>query len=204
MIRINLLGVPKKTSRGRRAAAAIPSGGGEGSSTMVLGLIFALSLVLLIALAQMWVQREHETLEKNLQKAVMENQRLADVKAKYEASKRKADMYERRVRVIDELKSAQSGPVNLLNLVADTVNSTDAVWLETMTNDGKTLSFTGMALSPNSVADLMANLRKTGAFKTVEIKETLQDAAVKEVQAFKFELNCEMDPSFSGKNRKQS
>ena len=113
-------------------------------------------------------------------------------------------MYQRRVRVIDELKSAQSGPVHLLNLVADTVNSTDAVCLETMTNDGKTLSFTGMALSPNSVADLMANLRKTGAFKTVEIKETLQDAAVKEVQAFKVELNCEMDPSFTGKNHKQS
>jgi hypothetical protein len=50
----------------------------------------------------------------------------------------------------------------------------------------------------------MANLRKTGAFKTVEIKETLQDAAVKEVQAFKFELNCEMDPNFTGKNHKQS
>src|SRR6478735_3508885 len=153
MIRINLLGVPKKTRGGRRATAAVPSGGGEGSSTVVLGLIFAGALVVLIGVAQMWVQREHDTLEKNL-----------------------------------------------LNLVADTVNSTDAVWLETMTNDGKTLSFTGMALSPNSVADLMANLRKTGAFKTVEIKETLQDAAVKEVQAFKFELNCEMDPSFTGKN----
>jgi Tfp pilus assembly protein PilN len=205
MIRINLLGVPKKTRGGRRASTvAAAGGGGEGSSTLVLGLIFAGALVVLIGVAQMWVQREHDTLEKNLQKAIMENQRLADVKAKYEASKKKADMYERRVRVIDELKSAQSGPVNLLNLVADTVNSTDAVWLETMTNDGKTLSFTGMALSPNSVADLMANLRKTGAFKTVEIKETLQDAAVKEVQAFKFELNCEMDPTFTGKNHKQS
>jgi Tfp pilus assembly protein PilN len=205
MIRINLLGVPKKTSRGgRRASTVAVSGGGEGSSTVVLGLIFAGALVVLIGVAQMWVQREHDTLEKNLQKAVLENQRLADVKAKYEASKRKADMYERRVRVIDQLKNAQDGPVTLLNLVADTVNSTDAVWLETMTNDGKTLSFTGMALSPNSVADLMANLRKTGAFKTVEIKETLQDASVKEVQAFKFELNCEMDPNFLGKNRKQS
>ena len=130
------------------------------------------ALVVLIGLAHMWVQREHDRLEKNLQKAVLENQRLADVKAKYEASKRKADMFERRVRVIDELKAAQAGPVNLLNLVADTVNSTDAVWLETMTDDGKTLNFTGMALSPNSVADLMANLRKTGAFKSVEIKET--------------------------------
>lgn len=194
MIRINLLGIPKKTTRGgRRASTVAATGGGEGSSTVILGLIFAGALVVLIGLAHVWVQREHDVLEKNLQKAVLENQRLADVKAKYEASKKKADMYERRVKVIDELKSAQSGPVDLLNLVADTINSTDAVWLETMTNDGKTLNFTGMALSPNSVADLMANLRKTGAFKTVEIKETAQDNAVKEVQAFKFELMCEMN-----------
>jgi Tfp pilus assembly protein PilN len=204
MIRINLLGVPKKTSRGGRRASTVASvgGGGEGSSTVVLGLIFIGALVVLIGLAQVWVGREHDRLEKDLQKAILDNQRLADVKAKYEASKRKADLYERRVRVIDELKAAQSGPVNLLNLVADTINSTDAVWLETMTNDGKTLNFTGMALSPNSVADLMANLRKTGAFKTVEIKETAQDSGVKEVQAFKFELVCEMAPGVIGKAQK--
>jgi Tfp pilus assembly protein PilN len=204
MIRINLLGVPKKTTRGgRRASAAAVAGGGEGSSTLILGLLFAGALAVLIGVAHMWVQREHDVLEMNLQKAVLENQRLADVKAKYDASKKKADMYERRVRVIDELKAAQSGPVDLLNLVADTINSTDAVWLDTMTNDGKTLNFTGMALSPNSVADLMANLRKTGAFRTVEIKETAQDNAVKEVQAFKFELICEMNPGFK-KSQKQS
>jgi type IV pilus assembly protein PilN len=205
MIRINLLGVPKKTSRGvGRRAPQVSVPGGEGSSTVVLGVVFLGALAVLIGLAQVWVQHEHDRLEKDLQKAILENQRLADVKAKYEASKKKADMYERRVRVIDELKAAQSGPVNLLNMVADTVNSTDAVWLETMTNDGKTLTFTGMALSPNAVADLMANLRKSGAFRTVEIKETLQDATVKEVQAFKFELNCELAPTFTGKVQKAS
>jgi Tfp pilus assembly protein PilN len=180
------------------------AGGGEGSSTIVLALVFVGALAVLIGLAQVWVTKEHDRLEKDLQRALLENQRLAEVKAKYEASKRKSDLYERRVRVIDELKAAQSGPVNLLNLVADTVNSTDAVWLESMTNDGKTLNFAGMALSPNAVADLMANLRKTGAFKTVEIKETLQDASIKEVQAFKFELNCEIAPTFTGKVQKQS
>src|ERR1700742_3742019 len=153
---------------------------------------------------KVWVGQKTDSLEKDRTRANMENQRLADVKAKYEASKKKADLYERRVKVIDDLKNAQTGPVQLLNMVADTINSTDAVWLETMTNDGRTLNFTGMALSPNSVADLMSNLRKTGAFKTVEIKETSQDNATKEVQAFKFELICEMAPGVIGKAQKQS
>jgi Tfp pilus assembly protein PilN len=195
MIRINLLGVPRKT-RGKRAATAV-SMPGEGSSNVVLALIVAVALGLAVAASYVWVTRDHDRLESNLQKAIAENQRLADVKAKYEASKRKADLFERRVKVIDELKEAQKGPVNLLNLVADTVNKTDAVWLEAMTSDGKSLNFTGMALSADAVADLMTNLRKTGAFKTVEIKETSQDASVKELQAFKFELICEI--GFSSK-----
>jgi len=199
MIRINLLGIPRKT-RGKRAAAV--SGGGEGSSTVIMGLIFVGALAVLIFMANMWVGREKDRLEQDMRKANAENLRLADVKAKFEASKRKTDLYERRVKVIDELKEQQSGPVNLLNLVADTVNKTEAVWLETMTDDGKNLDFTGTALSPNSVADLMANLRKTGAFKSVEIKETAQDTAVKELQAFKFELICEK--AFSSKVQKQS
>jgi Tfp pilus assembly protein PilN len=82
------------------------------------------------------------------------------------------------------------------------VNHTDAVWLDTMTDDGKAINFTGMALSADAVADLMSNLRKTGAFKTVEIKETSQDSGVKELQAFKFELMCEK--GFSSKVQKQS
>jgi Tfp pilus assembly protein PilN len=167
-----------------------------------MGVIFLGALGLAIFMANLWVNRKHEDLVKDMQKAIVENQRLAEVKAKYEASKRKADLYDRRVKVIDELKEQQSGPVNLLNLVADTVNKTEAVWLETMTDDGKNLNFTGTALSPNSVADLMTNLRKTGAFKTVEIKETTQDTQIKEVQAFKFELICEK--AFSSKVQKQS
>jgi Tfp pilus assembly protein PilN len=142
-----------------------------------------------------------DKLENDWRKVQAENQRLAEVKAQYEASKRKADLYQRRVKVVDDLKEAQKGPVNLLNLVAETVNKTDAVWLDTMTSDGRSLNFTGMALSADAVADLMANLRKTGQFKSVEIKETSQDAAVKEVQAFKFELICEI--GFSSKVQKQ-
>ena len=200
MIRINLLGVPRK-SRGKRAASTV-SVPGEGSSTVVLALFVVAGLVVAVALSYLWVKRETERLTAEYARADAENKRLADVKVKYEASKKKADQFERRVRVIDELKEAQKGPVNLLNLVADTVNKTDAVWLEAMTSDGKAVNFTGMALSADAVADLMSNLRKTGAFKTVEIKETSQDPAIKELQAFKFELICEI--AFSSKVQAKS
>jgi Tfp pilus assembly protein PilN len=201
MLRINLssLAPPKGRRGGKRAAAPTVSvpGGGGGPSTMVLALGFGVILALGIAYSYWHVNNERTRLDKELLQALAENARLADTKAKYEASKKKADVFERRVKVIDELKENQKGPVNMLNLVADTVNKTDAVWLDSMTSDGKTLNFIGMALSADAVADLMANLRRTGAFRTVEIKETAQDPAVKELQAFKFELICEI--GFSSK-----
>jgi Tfp pilus assembly protein PilN len=201
MIRINLSSLaPPKGKRGKRSAAAAPtvSMPGEGPSTMVLVLGFGTVLALGIGYSY-WnvVVSERPRLEKELQQTLAENARLADTKAKYEASKKKADMFERRVKVINDLKESQKGPVTMLNLVADTVNKTDAVWLDSMTSDGRNLDFIGMALSADAVADLMANLRKTGAFKSVEIKETSQDASVKELQAFKFELICEI--GFSSK-----
>jgi Tfp pilus assembly protein PilN len=202
MIRINLSSLaPPKTKRGGKRAAVTVSTPGEGSSTVVLALVF---FAILLAAMGGWtyiVKVQADKLEGDWRKVQAENQRLAEVKAQYEASKRKADLYQRRVKVVDDLKEAQKGPVNLLNLVAETVNKTDAVWLDTMTSDGRNLNFTGMALSADAVADLMANLRKTGQFKSVEIKETSQDAAVKEVQAFKFELICEI--GFSSKVQKQ-
>lgn len=204
MIRINLSSLaPPKAKRGRRGPSmptiSVP---GEGSSTVVLVLIIFGALGVGIAASWFYLERQADQLKKDMQVAETENRRLAEVKAKYEASKKKADLFERRVKVIDELKEQQKGPTKLLDLVADTINKTDAVWLNSVTSDGKNLNFIGMALSPDAVADLMANLRKTGAFKSVEIKETAQDSSVKEVQAFKFELICEI--GFSSKVQKQA
>src|SRR5216684_2088262 len=101
MIRINLLGIPK-ARRGKRAAASV-SVPGEGPSSVTLGLICMIVLVLLGYGSYVWVDRQHTALEKEMKDAITENQRLASVKDKYEASKRKADLFDRRVKVIDQL-----------------------------------------------------------------------------------------------------
>ena len=51
------------------------------------------------------------------------------------------------------------------------------------------------ALSTNAVANLIANLQKTGFFSNVEIKETFQDDQIKDMQAFQFTLTCEKGKS---------
>ena len=188
MIRINLLGIPK-TKRGKRAAA--PSMPGEGPSPLFLGLIMFLAVAVGLGLLYKKAINDHDGLQSDLQKAIRENQRLSEVKAIFEKAQKDSEQFRRRFEVIRQLENARTGPVDFLNQVATTISNTDAVWLQAVTDDGRNIDFTGMALSPNAVADLMVNLQKTGLFKTVEIKETSQDSAVKEMQAFKFELICE-------------
>jgi len=93
--------------------------------------------------------------------------------------------------VIDQLRARQSGPVDLLAMIGNTVSSTDAVWLDSMKEEGNTISIQGSALSLNAVANLMENLKRSVYFRNVEIKESYQDDSVKDMQSFIFTLVCE-------------
>jgi Tfp pilus assembly protein PilN len=141
------------------------------------------------------LDREKQKVEQQMAIAIRKNQELSQVKARYMERQREAENYKRRVDVIDQLRTAQTGPVNLLNMVGTTINNTDAVWLNNMKDQGGTIEVEGLALSQDAVANLITNLQKTGYFKAVEIKETYQDDQVKDMQAFLFTLSCEKGKS---------
>ena len=162
----------------------------------------AFKLVVVLLIAATWnvtywfkLNREKQSLEVRMQQAERQNRELADVKLKYLERQRQAENYKHRVDVIDQLRANQSGPVNLLNMIGDTVNGTEAVWLNTMKDEGTSINIEGTALSVDAVANLITNLQKTGYFKSVEIKESYQDDSVKNMQAFVFALTCEKQKS---------
>jgi len=67
-------------------------------------------------------------------------------------------------RVIDQLRANQTGPVALLAMIGDTVNGTEAVWLNSLQDQGASVAIDGTALSSDAVANLISNLQKTGFF----------------------------------------
>jgi len=93
------------------------------------------------------------------------------------------------------LQESQTGPLDLMTTIANTVNTTDAVWLASMNEDGANVNLAGTALSATAVANLITNLKKSNYFKNVEIKETFQDDTVKDMQAFQFTIVCEKQKS---------
>jgi Tfp pilus assembly protein PilN len=145
-----------------------------------------------------WYQLDHQSvaIAAKMKVAEQHNRELAGVKTKYLERQKQADNYKHRVDVIDQLHKAQTGyPVNLLNTIGATVEGTEAVWLNSMKDQGTNISIDGMALSADAVANLIRNLQKTGYFKSIEIKETYQDESVKDMQAFQFQLTCEKGKS---------
>jgi len=199
MIRINLL----ETAKGKNKRAGGSSGptlpaiemGDMGSPRLKLLIVLVLTGLLNFGY---WyrLDRQEKSIAKQMQAALQKNRELSDVKARYLERQTQANNYKRRVDVIDSLRNAQSGgPVNLLAMLGETVNGTEAVWLRKMDDTGTSVNLEGTALSTDAVANLIANLQKTGFFKSVEIKETYQDEQIKDMQAFQFMLTCEKGKS---------
>src|ERR1700693_233905 len=194
MIRINLLESSKAKNKraGGSSGPVLPAMEmGDMGSPKLKGL-----LVLIVAGALncgYWfrLDRQAKSIAAQMQAAEQKNRELSDVKARFLERQTQANNYKRRVDVIDSLRAGQAGPVNLLAMLGQTVNGTEAVWLNKMDDQGASVSLEGTALSTDAVASLIANLQKTGFFKTVEIKETFQDDTVKDMQAFQFTLTCE-------------
>jgi Tfp pilus assembly protein PilN len=197
MIKINLLENSK--GKGKRGG-----GGGPSMPTMEMGdmgspKLKVLAVLVIFGLANLmyWyhLDRQSKAIEVRMQAAEKHNRELADVKAQFLERQTQANNYKRRVDVIDGLRQSQTGPVNLLAMLGETVNGTEAVWLSKMDDTGASVNLEGTALSADAVANLIANLQKTGYFKTVEVKETFQDDQIKDMQAFQFTLTCEKGKS---------
>jgi type IV pilus assembly protein PilN len=197
MIRINLLEAPKPKNK-RSAMPSMPTMevGDVGSPRLKVLIAFGLAAAFNM---YTWyhLDAEKKDIAAKMTQAEQKNRELADVKQRYMARQREAENYKRRVDVIDQLRNAnnQGGPVNLMAMVGETVNNTEAVWLNNMKDQGASVDIEGMALSTDAVANLISNLQKTGYFRNVEIKESVQDETIKDMQAFQFTLSCEKTKS---------
>ena len=188
MIQINLLGLPKP-KKGKRAAAA--SVAGDGPNPMIVIMVAILIAASLLGFGWWKFDADKKRIDKEMAAARKESQELALAKAKYDEREAQRKLFEQRVKVIEDLRAKASGPVDLLSMIGTTINSTEGVWLNTLKEEGRNINIDGSALSVHQVATLMKNLQGTGYFRSVELKEALQDTQVKEMQQFNFTLVCE-------------
>jgi type IV pilus assembly protein PilN len=184
MIRINLLG----RARPKTARQAVPL----EATLQVVFLAGALVLAFGV-LYYHWHSMNTETVEvrTHIQKQVGEKARLENLKTQVDEFERQKVVLQQRINVIEELQRNRTGDQELLDALANTVSRTDTLWLTSLDRKGNVLTIQGAAGSINAVANFITQLKHSGYFDQVEIKESIQDTKSADVQTFNFILTAQ-------------
>jgi type IV pilus assembly protein PilN len=191
MIRINLLG----RTRPKAARTSVPV---EATLQYVL-------LVIALAVSggalyghYMLLDSENSKIVAHIQKQTGEKARLEQLKQQVDNFEKQKAVLQQRISVIEGLQRNRTGGQELLEAIANTVSRTDTLWLTSVDRKGDALTINGSAGSLNAVANYITQLKRSGYFQTVEIKESHQDAANKAVQIFLFSLTTQFGLPQSG------
>ena len=130
-------------------------------------------------------------LRAHIQKQTGEKARLEQLKQQVDNFEKQKAVLQQRISVIEELQRNRTGGQELLEALANTVSRTDTLWLTSLDRKGDGLTINGSAGSINAVANYITQLKRSGYFQTVEIKESHQDDSNKAVQIFVFSLTAQ-------------
>src|SRR5580700_1798355 len=191
MIRINLLG----RSRPKAQRQSVPI---EATLQYVL-----LAIALVVSLGALYghyllLDRENTKVAEHIRKQTSEKARLDQLKQQVDNFEKQKAILLQRIGVIEGLQRNRTGGQELLEAIANTVSRTDTLWLTSVERKGDALTINGSAGSINAVANYITQLRRSGYFQTVEIKESHQDSANKAVQIFIFTLTAQFGLPQSG------
>ena len=185
MIRINLLG----RTRPKATRTTVPL---EATLQYVL-----LAIALVVSLGALYghyllLDRENTKIAAHIQKQMGEKARLEQLKQQVDNFEKQKAVLQQRIGVIEGLQRNRTGGQELLEAIANTVSRTDTLWLTSVERKGDALTINGSAGSINAVANYITQLKRSGYFQTVEIKESHQDeSANKTVQIFIFSLTAQ-------------
>lgn len=181
MIRINLAPPERRRRRGA-LKLALPS--------FDLGLVFAIAYIAAVVgvgAAWWWRSTAESLLSAAVQKDRAELAALKTTIGQGVKVKEQLASLKNRLKAIEELTRNQGRPIALLDAFLDTVPPD--LWITALEERGAALKITGTAYSSTAVADFMANLRRSGRFKDIDILIARQDLA-KNPRPVTFEVTC--------------
>src|ERR1700723_2810424 len=185
MIRINLLG----QARPKATKQAVPL----EATMQIIFLLVALGLAFIV-LSVTYFQQKKDLDATNTRIAALraEKQSLQKVKQDGDRFESQKSVLEQRISVIETLQKNRTGGQELLQMVANTVVRGDALWLTSMERKGDNLDITGEAGSINAVANFLTQMRRSGYFDKIEIKEAKENDIQKGVQTYSFTMSAEV------------
>ena len=169
MIRINLLGAERQTAR------AVPVFDFAQRVTALCTLV-----VVLAAAALSWwywsLRSASAAVDTEIASAQQETERLRSVLAEVEQFEARRAQLQQRVALIEQLRSGQSIPVQVLDHVSRSLPET--LWLTTLTQEGNSLMLEGHSTTLIALSDFVGNLGSTALLqKPIEIISSQVESA---------------------------
>ncbi|MBZ5641483.1 MAG: PilN domain-containing protein [Acidobacteriia bacterium] len=184
MIRINLLG----RTRPKATRTAVPI---EATLQYVLMAIALVASTGILYGHYLLMDRENKMVLAHIQKQTGEKARLEQLKLQVQNFEKQKTILQQRISVIEQLQRNRTGGQEFLDAIANTVSRTDTLWLTSVDKKGDALTINGSAGSINAVANYITQLKRSGYFQNVEIKESHQDESNKAVEIYLFSLTAQ-------------
>lgn len=166
MIRINLLAAERPSAKKKAAAAP-----GALQAYLILGL-FAGGALVASALFWWWKAGQISALDDKITASKKRQAELQAIKAQVDLFLQKKRILDAKVKLIEQLKAQQSGPVHMLDEISKALP--DFVWLTAADQTGPNVRLTGEASGLTSVADFISNLQRSGWFPKVDLVSSVQ------------------------------
>jgi Tfp pilus assembly protein PilN len=183
MIRINLLG----QARPKATKTTVPL----EATIQIIFLLVALGLAaVVLGITYYQQKRELDATNAKIASLRAEKATLQTIKADVDRFESQKAVLQQRINVIETLQKNRSGGQELLQMVANTVVRVDSLWLTSLERKGDNLDIKGQAGSINAVANFITQLKRSGYFNNVEIKEAQETDLVKSAQTFGFSMTA--------------
>ncbi|HTW23988.1 MAG TPA: PilN domain-containing protein [Candidatus Baltobacteraceae bacterium] len=187
MIRINLLG----QVRPKAAKQTVPL---EATVQIILfGAAVAVAAIVLF-IVYMSQNKQLEQTNARIRDLESEKASLQQIKAQVDAFESQKAILQQRIDVIETLQKNRSGAQDLLQMVANTVVRVDALWLTSINRTGDSLDIEGEAGSINAVANFITELKRSGYFTNVEIKNAKENDIRPAVETYQFSMSVSIAP----------
>jgi type IV pilus assembly protein PilN len=178
MIKVNLL--KDQTARVRKTTPRL--------NISWIGLVFLAIFLLGAGCMAAWtytVKRQIDAGAKTRDQLQKEYDQLKDLQKKVAAYDKLKQQRLDRIRVIEELKEGQSGPVLLLNAVIRSIPQNAELFLTSVTQKSDSIKIVGQTPRAEVIPDLMNNLIASGIFSIVDLEliDRKEDTS-------RFSLNC--------------
>jgi Tfp pilus assembly protein PilN len=191
MIRINLLG----QARPKATKQAVPL---EATVQILFALVAVGLAAVILGITYYQQKRQLDDTNKRISALKAEKASLQQIKQDVDRFEAQKSVLQQRIDVIEQLQRNRTGAQDMLQMVANTVVRIDALWLTSLDRKGDAIVLQGNAGSITAVANFITELKKSGYFDQVEIKNAKENDLLPGVETYSFEMSVAIAPPTTG------